>query len=134
MSDKPFLDTNVLIYAFADGDPRRDMAKRLLAEGGVVSVQVLNEFASVCRRKLALDWEEIDHRISLLRVLLDEPLPLTAATHDEARRLAKDAALAFYDALIVASATEAKSPIIYSEDMQDGQRHGAVTVTNPFRR
>jgi len=59
MSDKGFLDTNVLIYALAKDDPRRSCAEELLAAGGVISVQVLNEFVSVARRKLQMSWEQV---------------------------------------------------------------------------
>ena len=50
MSARPFLDTNVLVYAFAANDPRSDRAEALLAAGGVIGVQVLNEFVNVSRR------------------------------------------------------------------------------------
>ena len=46
---KPFLDTNILVYAALSDDPRRPTAERLLAAGGTISVQVLNEFANVAR-------------------------------------------------------------------------------------
>ena len=54
-----FLDTNILIYAFASGDKRSARAEALLAEGGVIGVQVLNEFTSVARRKLGWDWPRL---------------------------------------------------------------------------
>ena len=60
MNPKPFLDTNILIYAFASNDPRSDRAEALLVAGGVISIQVLNEFVNVSRRKLAREWSEID--------------------------------------------------------------------------
>ena len=52
--DAVFLDTSILIYAFALNDPRSDTAETLLAAGGVISIQVLNEYVNVSRRKLAL--------------------------------------------------------------------------------
>lgn len=54
MPDKAFFDTNILIYAIAANDPRSQHAEELLAAGGAISVQVLNEFASVARRKLQM--------------------------------------------------------------------------------
>ena len=59
MTAKPFLDTNVLVYAFSDDDSRKDHAASLIASGGVVSVQILNEFVDVARRKLRKDWAAI---------------------------------------------------------------------------
>ena len=59
MSDRPFLDTNVVLYAFRQGDPRSQRAEFLLAAGGTLSVQVLNEFVNVARRKLNKSWEEV---------------------------------------------------------------------------
>ena len=59
MRGKRFLDTNILIYAIVQDDPRTPVAETLLIEGGVVSVQVLNEFAAVARRKLGMPWKEV---------------------------------------------------------------------------
>lgn len=62
MNAKPFLDTNVVLYAFRQGDSRSQKAEALLAEGGAISVQVLNEFVAVARRKLNKSWEEVSSR------------------------------------------------------------------------
>jgi predicted nucleic acid-binding protein len=132
MNARPFLDTNILIYAFASNDPRSETAEALVAAGGVISVQVLNEFVSVSRRKLRRDWTEITTAIGVLRTLLDTPLPLTVAIHDAAVELARRHGLAFYDGLVVAAAKQAKCRILCSEDMQDGQVIDAVTIRNPF--
>jgi len=56
---KRFFDTNVLVYAFVDG-PRRMRAREALADGGIISAQVLNEFTNVSRRKHGRDWPEIE--------------------------------------------------------------------------
>jgi predicted nucleic acid-binding protein len=127
-----FLDTNVLIYAFSD-DPRRGpIAEQLLADGGGVSVQVLNEFANVCRKKLQLEWREIGARLGSVRALLSEPASLTAQTHERALEVARRYKLSFYDALIVAAATEMKCKTILSEDMQAGASFAGVKIRNPF--
>lgn len=132
MSAEVFLDTNVLVYVFAAEDVRSERAERLLEQGGAVSVQVLNEFVNVMRRKLQRDWAEIAEAVHCLRVLLSEPLPLTIETHDTAFRLARDRGFAFYDSLIVAAALQAKSPILYTEDLQDGLTIEGLTIRNPF--
>jgi predicted nucleic acid-binding protein len=128
---KVFFDTNVLVYAQEQG-VKADRARALLAEGGFVSVQVLNEFAAVARRKLARGWSEIGETIDDVLALVDPPLTLTVALHETARRLAGDHNVSFYDALIVAAAIEADCEILFSEDMQSGRAFGALTVRNPF--
>ena len=69
-----FFDTNVLIYAQLSGE-KADRARSLLAKGGVISVQVLNEFATVARRKLGKDWDEIDAAIEDVLAFVAAPLP-----------------------------------------------------------
>ncbi len=59
MRAEAFFNTNVLIYAVAENDPRAARAEELLLSGGVVSVQVLNEFTAVARRKLQMPWAEV---------------------------------------------------------------------------
>jgi predicted nucleic acid-binding protein len=133
MSGKPFLDTNVLVYAFASNDPRAAEAALLLSGGGVVSVQVLNEFVNVCRSKLRLDWSRIRQALNVVRELTGPPLPLTLETHEHALTLAEEQGIPFYDSLIVAAAILSRCETIYSEDFQDGRKIGSVTIRNPFR-
>ncbi len=126
-----FFDTNVLIYAQEPGR-KGDSARALLAGGGRLSVQVLNEFAAVSSRKFGRDWAAIGEAIEDVLVLVDQPLPLTLATHVAARALAHDHQTSFYDALIVAAAIEADCDTLWSEDMQDGRVFGGLTIRNPF--
>jgi predicted nucleic acid-binding protein len=132
MNAKPFLDTNILVYAFATNDPRGIEAEALIAKGGIVSVQVLNEFVNVSRRKLRRPWKEIEAALSVLKTLLDPPLPVTLDLHEAAVRLARVHKLAFYDSLIVAAAAWKKCGILFSEDFQDGRMIEGVTIRNPF--
>lgn len=135
MSDRAFLDTNVLVYALGGDDERTRTADALLSEGGVVSVQVLNELASVARRKLHMPWPDVIAALGDIRILCPDPVPTTASIHDSALTLASRLGYNFYDALIVAAALEAKCGILYSEDLQDGQLiDKRLTVRNPFRR
>jgi len=133
MSGRPFLDTNVLVYAIGEDPKRTPRAEALLADGGVLSVQVLNELAVVARRKLKMPWPEIVEAIAAIRVLCPEPLPLTVETHEAALRIASEHGLHFYDALIVAAALESECQLVYSEDLQDGQViDKRLRVENPF--
>ena len=130
-----FFDSNVLLYALARDDLRQAVAARLLAAGGTVSVQVLNEFANVAFRKLGLPWTEVAEALASLRALCAPPLALTVATHEAALGLAQRHRFAFYDALIVASALEAGCATLLTEDMQNGLVIEArLTLRNPFRQ
>jgi predicted nucleic acid-binding protein len=126
-----FFDTNILVYA-QQVDGKADRARALFAAGGKLSVQVLNEFTAVSRRKQKRDWREIAEAISDVLVLVDPPLALTLDLHAAARALAEDHRLSFYDALIVAAALEAGCDILYSEDMQHGRTIGGLSIVNPF--
>jgi predicted nucleic acid-binding protein len=131
MSAKPFLDTNILIYAFAPG-AKAAAAERILADGALLSVQVLNEFVNVSRRKLDLSWRDIEDRLDVILALVGAPLPITIERHTEARAIASRRQLAFYDALIVASAIASGARELLSEDMQHGAKFSSVRVRNPF--
>lgn len=132
MSGKVFFDTSVLIYAITEDDARSAQAERLLAAGGNLSVQVLNEFASVARRKLNMSWKEISEALDAVRVLCEPPGPLTIGIHDAAVRIAECYGYHIYDSLILAAALDAKCTLVYSEDMQDGQTIDSLTIRNPF--
>jgi predicted nucleic acid-binding protein len=135
MSDRAFFDTNVLVYIVGHKDERTAKAEALVANGGVVSVQVLNELASVSHRKLGMSWEEIGGALAAIRDLCPSPIPLTLDTHGAGLRIAAKYGFHFYDALIAAAALEAQCTTLYSEDFQDGQLlEGRLTVRNPFVR
>lgn len=134
MSDRAFLDTNVFIYAIVQNDPRSHDAEELISVGGTVSVQVLNEFAAVVRKKTDMPWGEVQLALESIKVLCPDPLPITLDTHQQALAIAERYRYKVYDALIVASALEARCTILYSEDMKDGQViESKLTIRNPFR-
>jgi predicted nucleic acid-binding protein len=133
MNDKAFFDTNVLVYIVGEKDQRTGPAEALIAAGGVVSVQVLNELAAVARRKLGMTWDEITEALAAIRVLCPSPVPLTINTHEAGLRIAAQYQFHIYDALVAASALEAACTTLYSEDLQDGQViDGRLTIRNPF--
>ena len=127
----PFFDTNVLLYAVRAEDPRAERARTLLANGGIISVQALNEFTNVARRKLGQPWGEIKEKLGAVRALC-EVKALTVDTHERARALAERYGYRFYDALQLASALESGCSILYTEDMQHGQQIEGLTIRNPF--
>ena len=106
----------------------------MLAEGGAISVQVLNEFANVARRKLRMSWPEVARAVDAVRAFCPPPLSITVGTHEAALGIAGRLGYRFYDSLIIASALEANCATLFSEDMQDGQViDGRLTIRNPFR-
>jgi predicted nucleic acid-binding protein len=130
-ADEAFLDTNILLYLLSGDPAKADRAEELIAAAGVISVQVLNEFASVASRKSAMSPAEIREILFAVRASCRVE-PLTVETHDRAVDLMERFRISFYDAAIVASALLAKCQLLYSEDMQHLQRIEAVTIRNPF--
>lgn len=131
---RAFLDSNVVVYAFSDDDPRNGVAEELLGRGCEISAQVLNEFANVARRKLGFSWVEISDAVEAITTLSRNVHPLDLATHQDAIRLAERHKFGFYDALIVASALRAGCTVLHSEDLQHGLVvEGQLRIENPFR-
>lgn len=129
-----FLDSNVLVYAFTT-DQRAARALELLHARPTISVQGLNEFANVARRNLGMDWQEVRDAISALRVFCRTILPLDLAAHDEALRIAERYGCSIFDALVIASALQADSETLWSEDMHHGMVvDGRLRIANPFRK
>jgi predicted nucleic acid-binding protein len=126
-----FFDTNILVYAQQTGE-KAERSRALFADGGKISVQVINEFAAVSRRKQNKTWSEIAGAVADALVLVDPPLALTLDLHSAARVLAEIHRLSFYDALIVAAAMDAGCDTLYSEDLQHNRTIGALTIRNPF--
>lgn len=126
-----FFDTNVLLYLLSKDATKADRSEALLASGGIVSVQVLNEFASVASRKLAMTIAEIREILSAIRAACTV-MPLDIATHDLGLDIAERHRFSIYDALIVAAALRAGCAILYTEDLQQGQEIEKLQIRNPF--
>lgn len=126
-----FFDTNVVLYLLSADEHKANAAEALLTKGGMVSVQVLNEAASVCLRKLKLPWSEVRDLLDVVKACC-EVSPLSLATHERALYLAGRYQLPFCDALICAAAQNADAEVLYTEDLQDGLVLDGLTVRNPF--
>ena len=122
---------NVLLYLLSKDAAKADRAEALLATGGTVSVQVLNEFASVATRKLAMSIPEIREILSTIRAVC-VVRSLDIETHELGLEMAERYGFSIYDGLIVAAAVRAGSAILYTEDLQQGQVIDQVTIQNPF--
>lgn len=128
-----FFDTNVLLYLLSGDDAKADRAEEVLASGGVISVQVLNEFASVAARKPKMSIAEIREVLTTIRAVC-KVVSISEETHDRGLELSERYALSIYDAMIVSSALLARCKVLLSEDMQDGQViDGSLEIRNPFR-
>lgn len=132
MARSPFLDTNVLLYGFISDEPRAETAKAVLARGGVTSVQVVNEFVDVSRRKRGWTWEHVASALDSLRDLLGAPRPITDETHRLALDISQRYGFRIYDSLILAAAKLEGCSELYTEDLQHGQVVDGVRVHNPF--
>ena len=129
---RPFLDTNVLIYAVST-DPREPVARAAIEAGGVISVQCLNEFVNVMRGKLRTPWETVEQLVSTIQYFCRDVRAIDVETHAEAVRLAQRYGMHIYDATIVAAALGADCDVLLSEDMQDGLVvEGRLRIANPF--
>ena len=136
MSDKAFFDTNVLLYMYGDDERKRMRAKQLVRDytqsGGIlISTQVLQEFYAVGSRKTGMPRSQL---LAATGALLDLPIVIVHSSHitsaiDHEERYK----ISFWDALIVAAAEAGGAEVLYTEDLNDQQRYGAVTVENPFR-
>jgi predicted nucleic acid-binding protein len=102
-----FIDSNVLAY-LASGDPAKaDRAERIIADGGTISVQVLNELANVARRKMRMTWPKTHALLSMIRALLPVQ-PMTVETHETGLELAERYGLSICDAMIAAANVRAR--------------------------
>ncbi len=132
-----FIDSNVVVYANDGSDPVRQaralevIGDALRTGNGVISTQVLQEYANVALGKLGQRQE-----IVLRQLLLLEQLQVIAQSPELVRRAVElhgVYSLSFWDASIVAAAESGGCDQILSEDMNTGQYYGKVRVVNPFK-
>jgi predicted nucleic acid-binding protein len=139
MNGRYFLDTNVFVYSFDPSAPAKARRAWELVRGavetrkGIISYQVVQEFFNVALRRFAKPMPIADAEQYLLTVFR----PLLAihssqALFAEALRVSERFRLSWYDSLIVAAAIEGQCGVLYSEDLQSGQRFGNLQIINPF--
>lgn len=139
MSDRYFLDTNILVYCFDRNDrTKQKRAEEMVGEAledqrGLISSQVVQEFLNVATRKFASPMNYQEARVYLDTVLLPlcEVFP-SVALYQQALSLLNETRFSFYDCLIISAALEANCTTLYSEDLQDGQKVRGLTIRNPF--
>ncbi len=133
MSDADsFFNTSVLLYLLSEDSHKADRVEELLAERGIISVQVLNEFAVVALRKLRMPLNEVREILGTIRALCNVE-PVTLATHDRGLAINERYGFSLYDSMVVASALIVGGKVLYAEDLQHGQVIDAqLRVVNPF--
>ncbi|MGP8271074.1 MAG: PIN domain-containing protein [Terracidiphilus sp.] len=132
MSAPPFFDTNVVLYAFTPSGDKTITAERILLQGGVVSVQVLNELTSVSCTKFKMSWSEVKRVIQGTTILCPNPKSLTYETYLEALRISERYGFSIWDGMILAAALIAGCTTLYTEDLQHGQIVEGLRIENPF--
>jgi predicted nucleic acid-binding protein len=139
MNGRFFLDTNVFVYTFDSAAPMKakkatDLIRKAANSGeGIVSFQVVQEFFNVALRRFSQPMsiaEAEQYLITVFRPLL--AVHSSPAIYLEALRIAAKHRLAWYDAVIVASAVEGECDTLYSEDLQHGAEIDGVRVKDPF--
>jgi predicted nucleic acid-binding protein len=133
MSDaEVFFDTSVVYYLLSADERKAERVEALLAAGGAINVQVLNEFAAVARRKSRLAWSEVRETLSVIRAACVTH-PLTEDIHDRGVDIAERYGFSVYDSTNVAAAQAAGCRTLFSEDLQHRQViDRTLTVRNPF--
>jgi predicted nucleic acid-binding protein len=138
MSDKVFVDTNILVYAHDRAAGIKYESARTLVEklwksgGGVISTQVLQELCVSLQRKVARPLSSDEIRNLIEDYMAWDVVVNTAESVVEALAIASRYKISFWDALIVHAAGISGAVILYSEDLSDGQNYGSVRVVNPL--
>jgi predicted nucleic acid-binding protein len=135
-ASRAFFDTNVLLYMYSDSDLRKyERARSLYQEyassgRGLLSTQVVQEFFAAGLKKLALPRHHIQQ---ITTTFLDAPLVIVGPSQIRAAiETADHYQISFWDALILAAAESGGADILFTEDLNHGQRYGRVLAQNPF--
>ena len=134
-----FIDSNVFVYLFDETDPHKrqlatDLVYRALVDGsGAISFQVIQETLNIATRRLEVPLGREDAKTFLSEVLepLWKLLP-TRELYEQALEVQEQYRYSFYDSLIIAAALKVDCRRLLSEGLQDGQKIGSLTITNPF--
>lgn len=132
MPGRAFVDSNVLLYSISSDALKAARAEVIAAGGGVISVQVLNEFANVARRKYATPWPIVHQALGFVCTLFDVE-PLTLDTHARGLQISERYGFGVFDSLLLAAALEAGCDTFWTEDLKHHQViEGRLTIRNPF--
>ena len=134
--EKVFIDTNIVVYA----NDSRDMKKQnaaielitslMKAKNGVISTQVLQEYAAVAIRKLQQKHEIVIRQLKLLEAF--EVVRQSPEMIRRALEIMYSYKIGFWDSCIISNAEYGNCSVIYSEDLNTGQYYSGIKVENPF--
>jgi predicted nucleic acid-binding protein len=135
MTDKPTLDTNVLIYAFGNqNDDRKMIAKEIITKCNIISLQVVNETVYVLLKKFNFTLPEVETIVQFMKqkfVISD----LNTYTLDQTIKISAKYGFSFWDSMMIASALNNHCSIIFSEDMHHNQIiEDRIKIINPFKK
>ena len=133
MRDSFFIDSNIFLYAFSTKDPsKQKKAASIIIQPAVISTQVINEVSSNLLKKLGMNNTEVQHFVEDCYARYTV-IDFSRTVFVEAAILRERHAFSYYDSLIVSSALASVQTILYSEDMQHGQKiYDRLTIVNPF--
>ncbi len=131
MARDAFFDTNVIAYIFSADTAKAEASEKLVGNGGIVSVQVLNEIGLVARRKMKKSWADIAVIMIGLRAKC-EVVPLDLNVHELGLAYAERYQLAIFDSMHIAAAVLAGCTTFWSEDMHNGLVIDGLTIRNPY--
>jgi predicted nucleic acid-binding protein len=135
MSDKHFIDTNILVYCYSNDEPeKRDIAQDIVQYSNtIISTQVLTELSNTMKKSFNLSWNEIglliNETVSNFKIHINLP-----DTINKALEIANKYGFSFYDSLIISSAIEENCTILFTEDMHNGTViDQTLLIVNPFK-
>lgn len=138
MTDRVFVDTNVLVYSRDASEPRKQkqnmawMAKLWEAQAGRLSSQVLQEFYVTVTEKLQPGMEPQSARDDVRSLFSWHPIPVDARVVKGAWLIQDRYKFSWWDALIISAAQVGHCRHLLTEDLQENQKLGEVKVINPF--
>jgi predicted nucleic acid-binding protein len=139
MSDKYFIDTNIIFYCFEEGEPEKKVrslaliGEALQTGSGIISWQVIQEFLNVSTRRFLVPLKPADAKIYLQKVLhpLCQVFP-DLALYQTALDVLEKTGYSFYDSLIIAGAMRGGCTILYSEDLHHVHQVDHIKIVDPF--
>lgn len=138
MNARAFVDTNVLIYAAAgrrDAPEKYARAWEIIGEADFgLSAQVLAEFYVNATRRLAVPLTHAEAAAWVAELQAVPVVPVDGGLVAEAAERAQVHRISYWDAAVIVAAERLGAATLYSEDLNDGQTYGTVTVVNPFRQ
>ena len=139
MSDRTFVDTNILVYAHdLDAGKKHEIARAIVTElwesqSGVISTQVLQELYVTLTRKIPSPLKRAQVRRILNNYLAWDVAVNDGSTILQASEIEEAYNISFWDAMIVSAAYMKNAAIIITEDLNEGQQMEGITIVNPFR-